>query len=159
MINRGRCWLPPSTGTCEKTRLTCITLRLGWEGGAGSEISLQESPSLPLNFCLPWPLPSEMERCSESKPFKDALRARGTSLVVQWLRIHLAMQGTQVRSPVGKLRSHMPSSKQACVPQLESAGHNQRVCALHWKIPEDSTRCSGDPEGPNYNPMWPKRTL
>ena len=31
---------------------------------------------------------------------------RGTSLVVQWLRICLAMQGTQVWSLVGELRSH-----------------------------------------------------
>ena len=28
-------------------------------------------------------------------------------LLVQWLRIHLAMQGTQVRSLVRELRSHM----------------------------------------------------
>ena len=31
----------------------------------------------------------------------------GTSLVAQWLRIHLAMQGTPVPSLVGELRSHM----------------------------------------------------
>ena len=31
-----------------------------------------------------------------------------TSLVVQWLRIRLPMQGTRVRSLVGELRSHMP---------------------------------------------------
>ena len=31
----------------------------------------------------------------------------GTSLVVQWLRISLAMKGTQVQSPVGELKSHM----------------------------------------------------
>ena len=31
----------------------------------------------------------------------------GTSLVVQWLRIYLATQGTWVRSPVSELRSHM----------------------------------------------------
>ena len=31
----------------------------------------------------------------------------GTSLVVQWLRIHLPMQGTQVRSLVRELRFHM----------------------------------------------------
>ena len=31
-----------------------------------------------------------------------------TSLVVQWLRLHLAMQGVQIRSLVGELRSHMP---------------------------------------------------
>ena len=32
----------------------------------------------------------------------------GTSVVVQWLRICLAMQGTWVRSLVGELRSHVP---------------------------------------------------
>ena len=32
----------------------------------------------------------------------------GTSLVVQWLRICPAMQGTQVPSLIGELRSHMP---------------------------------------------------
>ena len=32
----------------------------------------------------------------------------GTSLVVQWLRMCLAMQGTQVRSLVRELRSHVP---------------------------------------------------
>ena len=31
-----------------------------------------------------------------------------TSLVVQWLRIRLAMQGTWVQSLVGELRSHKP---------------------------------------------------
>ena len=35
----------------------------------------------------------------------------GTSLVVQWLRICLPMQGTQVRSLFGELRSHMPQGK------------------------------------------------
>ena len=46
---------------------------------------------------------------------------QGTSLVVQWLRIRLQMQGTRVRSLVGELRSHMPwSNYWACVPQLES---------------------------------------
>ena len=34
--------------------------------------------------------------------------SRGTSLAVQWLIIRLPMQGTWVRSLVGKLRSHMP---------------------------------------------------
>ena len=32
----------------------------------------------------------------------------GTFLVGQWLRIHLPMQGTWVRFPVSKLRSHLP---------------------------------------------------
>ena len=35
---------------------------------------------------------------------------QGTSLVVQQLRIHLAMQGMSVRSLVGELRPHVPWS-------------------------------------------------
>ena len=42
----------------------------------------------------------------------------GTSLVVSWLRIHLAMQGMRVQSLVGKLRSHMVTTEST--PQLES---------------------------------------
>ena len=42
----------------------------------------------------------------------------GASLVVQWLRIHHAMQGTQVQSQVKALRSHMPQSNQVQVLQL-----------------------------------------
>ena len=38
---------------------------------------------------------------------KDGIR---TSLMVQWLRIYLAMQGTHVLSPARELRSHMPQS-------------------------------------------------
>ena len=33
---------------------------------------------------------------------------RGASLAVQWLRLCLPMQGVQVQSLVGQLRSHMP---------------------------------------------------
>ena len=40
----------------------------------------------------------------------------GTSLVVQWLRIHLPMQGTWVQSLVGELRSHKPLG---CTLQLD----------------------------------------
>ena len=32
---------------------------------------------------------------------------RGTSLVVRWLRIHIPMQGTQVQSLAGQLRSRV----------------------------------------------------
>ena len=32
----------------------------------------------------------------------------GTSLVVQWIRLHLPMQGVRVQSLVGELRSHVP---------------------------------------------------
>ena len=35
----------------------------------------------------------------------------GTCLAVQWLRLHLPMQGAQVQSLVGEVRSHMPHSQ------------------------------------------------
>ena len=34
--------------------------------------------------------------------------SKGTSLVVQWLRLCASTAGAQVRSLVGELRSHMP---------------------------------------------------
>ena len=37
----------------------------------------------------------------------------GTSLMVQWLRIRLPMQGTRVQSLVGELRSHMPRGQKS----------------------------------------------
>ena len=42
--------------------------------------------------------------CMYSKHYK------GTSLVIQWLRIHLETQGTEVQSLITELRSHMPWS-------------------------------------------------
>ena len=44
----------------------------------------------------------------------------GTSLVVQWLRISLPVQGTRVRSLVGELRSHLPRGNYVRAPQLLS---------------------------------------
>ena len=43
------------------------------------------------------------------------VKCGGTSVVVQWLRIHLAMQGTWVQSLDAELMSH---SNQACWLQL-----------------------------------------
>ena len=40
--------------------------------------------------------------------FQNSVAILETSLVVPWLRIHFAMQGMQVWSLVGELRSHMP---------------------------------------------------
>ena len=44
----------------------------------------------------------------------------GTSLVAQWLRIHLLMQETLQGLIPGPGRSHVPWGKQAHVPQLQS---------------------------------------
>ena len=52
--------------------------------------------------------------------FSDQDGHSGTSLVVQGLRMCLAMQGTQVQSLVGELRSHMPRSTYAWALQLET---------------------------------------
>ena len=38
---------------------------------------------------------------------------QGTSLVVQWLRLHLPMQGVRDHSLVRELRSHMPHRQKA----------------------------------------------
>ena len=55
----------------------------------------------------------------EMSHFKKSLFL-GTSLVVQWLRIHLLINGTWVWSLVWKLRSHMLQRNQrAQAPQVE----------------------------------------
>ena len=58
--------------------------------------------------------------------------------MVQWLRIHLAMQGTWVPSLVGELKSHTPWSNLARAPQLPSTGTLERVHARRQKIPRDA---------------------
>ena len=57
-------------------------------------------------------------------------RGTGTSLVVQGLRICLAMQGTQVRSLVRKLRSHMTKWDKL------SLHASTRVCMLQLRLDE-----------------------
>ena len=47
-----------------------------------------------------------------------------TSLVVQWLRIHLPTQGMWVQSLVSELRPHMPRGTWACVLQWKTPGAN-----------------------------------
>ena len=70
--------------------------------------------------------------------------SRDTSLVVQWLRICLAMLGTWVRSLVGELRSHMPWGNKIHALPLENLHTAVRrspcdttweACTLHWTKP------------------------
>ena len=69
-----------------------------------------------------------------------------TCLVVQWLRICLAVQGTQVLSLARELRSHMPWGNWVCVPQLLS------LQGRHQNNPRDTTKipmcCNEDPKKP-----------
>lgn len=71
-----------------------------------------------------------------------------TSVVVQWLGIQLAMQGTWIRSLVGEIRSHMPDKvvkrrkttlspsrwKETAVTLtgLELPGHRGDILGLNW---------------------------
>ena len=50
-------------------------------------------------------------------PDPNSESSEGTSLVVQWLRIHLSLQGQQVRSLVQELRCHELWSHEAHAPQ------------------------------------------
>ena len=62
-------------------------------------------PKLPICSCM---VPTFSIRTLNILTSYFKFLVRGTSLVVQWLRIHLPMQGTWVQSLVKKLRSHMP---------------------------------------------------
>ena len=93
---------------------------------------------------------------------------QGTPLVFQWLRIRLAMWGTQVRSLVRQLRSPIPWSDQAYVPQILKdwgkmvtgpqvslemknrhsgrerggrKGRGQRLIQAVWKLPSAHSCC------------------
>ena len=46
--------------------------------------------------------------CWTPNGFIKYIVEKRTSLAVQWLRLHLPMQGVRVRPLVGELRSHMP---------------------------------------------------
>ena len=50
-------------------------------------------------------------------PDPNSESSEGTSLVVQWLRIHLSMQGTQAQSLVQELRRHVLWSHWSHAPQ------------------------------------------
>ena len=56
----------------------------------------------------------------------------GTSLVIQWLRLYLPMQVTQVRSLVGELRSHTLQGNSARAPQLLSMRASTREKPTCW---------------------------
>ena len=87
----------------------------------------------------PWSLPLQTDSLPSEPPGKvnssqshqllplldPQLRlVRGTSLVVQWLRLHALKQGVQVLSLVGSPRSHMPGgmAKKKRFVRVRSAG-------------------------------------
>ena len=72
-----------------------------------------------------------------SPPHTPSEKISGTSLVVQWLRIHLLMQGTRIWSLVEELRSHMPRGDKALAPQLLSLCSRAHATV---KIPHAATK-------------------
>ena len=60
--------------------------------------------------------------CYLSCPFPIKSSQCGTSLVVHWLTLRLAVQGALVRSLVGELRSHMPPG-----PKKQSAENRSNI--------------------------------
>ena len=77
----------------------------------------------------------------------------GTSLVVQWLRIRLAVQVTQVRSLIWKLRSHK------ALEQLSPHATTMKpLCSGAWALQLESL-CTAvkDPTCCNWDPMQPNK--
>ena len=66
-----------------------------------------------------------MHRRKTFEPLK--ITVEGTFLVVQWLRLHLPMQGAWVQSLLGKLRSHMLNGiSKKRTRQKEGTSYHQR---------------------------------
>ena len=77
--------------------------------------------------------------CSHSSSYKKYIL--GTSLVVQWLRICVAMQGRQILFLVRELRSHMPREQlnpSATITEPTGSGAH----APQPKTPHDSAMIS-----------------
>ena len=62
-----------------------------------------------------------------------------SSLVVQWLRIHLAMQGMWVQSHIWGTEISASMEQLSLRQTTDPAHHNQRACALQQKIPHNAT--------------------
>ena len=68
---------------------------------------------------LKWHVWGRKEGFTEvSKSIYRKKEEQGVSLVVQWLRIHLPVQGTWAQTLVGEVGSHMPPGNYAHGPQL-----------------------------------------
>ena len=101
--------------------------------------SRQQAPGRRILRCEPLEAQSAKSRLRENSAEQTIQLLQEingqTSLVVQCLRIHLTIQGTQVRSLVGELRSHVLWGNQAHEPQLlsphittESASYSESAC-------------------------------
>ena len=97
--------------------------RATWKGSEESEMWLMTHLWCSAQSSL-WVTPPSAAICLQLHKTHVKNLLPGTSLVVQWLRILLLMQGTRVLSLVGELRSHMTWCSWAC--ELQRLG----PCAL-----------------------------
>ena len=73
-------------------------------------------------------------KCQNFRNVYLEIYVSGTSLMVQWLRICLAMQGKLVWSLAGELRSHMLQGSEACGATTKAAMHyNERFLMMQWR--------------------------
>ena len=147
--NVGVCRWAARLHPCSLTRRKCVTAPPAGHGQLSADSSPREVGLLLL---------TPKSTFLEETPRETALRwgrlgkesllfrnSKGTCLVVQWLRIRLATQGTQVRSLVREDPTCQGAPKPrrcnygACVPQLGS------LCAAM----KYSEWCNEDPTQPN----------
>ena len=78
--------------------------------------------------------------CYSKVPHAESLKPIEirTSLV-QWLRIYLATQRTQVWSLPGELDSHVHITEPTAIT-TELVPHNSRVCVPQWQMPRDAVK-------------------
>ena len=108
---------------------------LNWARGKTEQCCLESRPALKSGLIRPL--------CHTQFSCHLPVLELGISLVVQWLRIFHTVQGTQVQSLVGELRSHLPRNNPAYVLQLldplsdnnEPSSHDWRVGMLQQKVP------------------------
>ena len=72
---------------------------------------------------------------AERNRWNQEKRVKGTSLVIQWLRIHLPMQGTWVQSLVGELKPPHATGQLSLHATVKSPAHKpqRRPCAAKIK--------------------------
>ena len=114
--------------------------RQGWEKGARLVAAALARQALICGRCRLWGLERMLREMKYLISFKPQNCPLETCLLVQWLRIPLSMQGTQVWSLVWELGSHMQWGNSAFVLQLLSLC--PRACASQQEKPLQWEACT-----------------
>ena len=106
-----------NTGVGSLCLLQGIFPTQGWNPGLPHcrQILYQLSHLIVCHGYKKWKMAAQMP--SVFHPCSVKMVLLGTSLVIQWLRLHLPMQGVWIWSLVGELRSHMSWSQKSKTEQ------------------------------------------